>query len=85
MMLEQLDGELLWEDNEFLSTHLNKYRSVDHRPKCKIKTMSFEKKTLMHFFYNLGLGKDFLERTQKTLAIKKNDKLDFKTLKNFSL
>ena len=35
----------------------------------------FEKKNIDAFFYNLGLGKDFLQRTQKTQNFKKNNKL----------
>ena len=43
---------------------------MDHRSKCKPRTVKFLEENTKENLYDLGLGRDFLERTQKALNIK---------------
>lgn len=49
---------------------LKKKLQMDHRSKCKPKTVKFLEENTKEKLYDLGLGRDFLERTQKALNIK---------------
>ena len=60
---------------------------MDHRPKCKPKTMKQLEENTEKIFVTLGQEKKLLDITSKALSIKENiDKLQFiKILKVWSL
>ena len=57
---------------------------MDHRPQCESYNIKFQKKTQESNFHNSGVGKDFLNMTEKALTLKdKADKFDFIKIENF--
>ena len=63
MMLNQPD--IHTENVTSLNSLKKKKLKMDHRSKCKPKTVKFLEENTKENLYDLGLGKDFLERTQK--------------------
>lgn len=58
------------------STKINFINILDLN--VKLNLYSFQKIKYREYFCNLGVGKDFLEKKQKTLIIKeRNDKFEF--------
>ena len=57
---------------------------MDHRPKCKMKTIKLLENKIEKTPDDLGYGNDFLDTTPKAKLMKeKMDKLDFSKIKNF--
>ena len=55
---------------------------MDHRPKCKIKTIKLLEDVRVNLC-GLGLGRAFLHVKQKAIIKEQIDKLGFITIKNF--
>ena len=59
---------------------------MDHRPKCKFKTVKFLEDNIGENLDDLWLANDFLDTTSKTWSMKEIiDKLDFIKIENFSV
>ena len=57
---------------------------MDHRPKCKFKTVKFLEDNIGENLDDLWLANDFLDTTSKTWSMKEIiDKQDFNKIENF--
>lgn len=56
---------------------------MDHRPKCKCKTVELLENNTREYLDDLGFGDDFLDTTKEQSMKEKNYRVDFIKLQNF--